>query len=233
MKKVLPLLVLLLSVAGLQAQEDSLSHFTLSLGQDSYFGFYVTGAGSYSFSKKASVTFYTNYWANPAFGTASTGTDFWTEVGGGINFTLWHEKLNVNPSLGFTYGKALSGGERGVLGDGIVPSVTAIFSNGHHEINAGIVWFKSLRQEGPVTIDYLWAWFAPGRKLNRRLTAGIHLEAFYLSRMTAESPGHLYQWVGPYLQYNFPKGTLIKAAGGYDTINKSFIKLNISTSLTK
>jgi hypothetical protein len=233
MKKLLPLLVLLLFAAGVQAQEDSLSSFTLSLGQDSYFGFYVTGSGSYSLSKQASITFYTNYWANPAFGTASTGTDFWTELGGGVSFSLCGQRLVVNPSLGFTYGKALSGGERGVLGDGIVPSLTATLSRSRAEINAGIVWFKALRKEGPVTVDYVWAWFAPGRKINQRVTAGIHLEEFYLSRMTAERPKHLYQWVGPYLQYNFPKGTFIKAAGGYDTINKSFIKLNISTSLTQ
>jgi hypothetical protein len=216
-----------------KAQESNPSSFTLSVGQDSYFGFYVSGNGSHSLSDKTSLTFYTNYWANPAFGNAATGADFWTEVGGGFNFILFKERLNINPSLGFTYGKVLSGGQKGVLGDGVVPALFGSLNNKYTETTFGAVWFKSLRAEGPVTVDYYWVWFSPGYKFTSKVTAGAHFEDFYLARMSGAEAANLYLWVGPFVQYTFPKGVFIKATAGYDAVNDGFIKININIPLSK
>jgi hypothetical protein len=227
------ILCLIFPFLHVQAQESNPSSLTINIGQDSYFGFYVSGYGTRELSKKTSLTFYSNYWANPAFGNATTGTDFWTEVGTGLNFVLFKDKLNLNPTLGFTYGKVLSGGEKGVLGDGIVPAITGFFSDKYTETTFGAVWFKALRKEGPVTIDYYWLWISPGYKFNSLFTAGALLEDFYLSRMSGAKAANLYLWVGPFVQYTFPKGAFIKAAAGYDAINDSFIKINISIPLSK
>lgn len=227
-------LIFILSLLFLQvhAQESNPSSFTLSIGQDSYFGFYVSGNGTHSLSDKTSLTFYANYWANPAFGNTLTGTDFWTEVGTGVNFSLAGKKLNLNPSLGFTYGKVLSGGEKGVLGDGIVPALFGSFTNKYTETTFGAVWFKALRNEGPVTVDYYWVWLSPGYKFNNKITAGALIEDFYLARMSGHPASNLYLWLGPFVQYTFPKGVFIKAAAGYDVINDGFIKVNISIPLS-
>lgn len=216
-----------------QAQESNPSSFTLGIGQDSYFGFYISGNGTHTLSDKTSLTFYANYWANPAFGNPTTGTDFWTEVGAGLNFTLLENKLTINPSLGTTYGKVLSGGEKGVLGDGIVPALFGSFNNTFSETTFGGVWFKALRKEGPVTVDYYWLWLSPGYKFSSKVTAGALIEDFYLSRMSGGKATNLYLWMGPFIQYTFPKGVFIKAAAGYDAINDGFIKVNISIPLSK
>jgi hypothetical protein len=229
--KELLFLLLFLTYPGF-AQQDTLSTYVLGAGQDSYFGFYVTGTGSYPIAKNKSVTFYANFWTNPVFGNASTGTDFWTEVGTGINFTCLNQQFNFNPTLGFTYGKVLSGGEKGVLGDGLVPGALASFHNRRIDINAGAVWFKALQHTGPVTTDYVWFWFVPGYRLSNHLTAGIHLEDFYQSRQTGAIPRNLYLWMGPYLQFNFKNGVFLKVAAGYDPINHSFIKINTNIPLT-
>ena len=214
------------------AQSDSLSSFALGIGQDSYFGFYLSGAGSHPVGKNKNVTFYANFWTNPAFGTPSTGTDFWTEVGAGVNFTLASGRLNANPTLVFTYGKVLSGGEKGVLGDGLVPGLLAGLRTRRADVNAGAYWFKSLQKTGPVTTDYLWFWLVPGYRWDRHLTTGIHLEDFYRSRLTGATDRNLYLWIGPYAQFTFRNGAFLKAAGGYDAVNKSFIKINANIPLT-
>ena len=226
------LFLLLFLTCPALAQSDSLSSFALGIGQDSYFGFYLSGNGSHPVGKNKSVTFYANFWTNPAFGNASTGTDFWTEVGTGVNFTLAEGRLNLNPSLGFTYGKVLSGGEKGVLGDGVVPGLLAALRTRRADVNAGSYWFKSLQHAGPVTTDYLWIWLTPGYRWDRHLTTGVHLEDFYQSRLTGGVDRNLYLWIGPYVQFTFRNGAFLKAAGGYDAINKSFIKINANIPLT-
>ncbi|MDO1450280.1 hypothetical protein Q0590_28630 [Rhodocytophaga aerolata] len=232
MKKIYLLLLSSFLFLQVQAQESN-STFTLGIGQDSYFGFYVSGNGTHSLSDKTSLTFYANYWANPAFGNAVTGTDFWTEVGAGVNFTLFQERLSINPSLGFTYGKVLSGGQKGVLGDGIVPALFGSFANTYTETTFGAVWFKALRTEGPTTVDYCWIWFSPGYKFTSKITAGALVEDFYLSRMSGAKATNLYLWLGPFVQYTFPKGAFLKAAAGFDAINDGFIKVNIGIPLSK
>ena len=158
------------------AQADTLSSFALGIGQDSYFSFYLSGTGSHPIGKNKSATFYASFWTNPASVNASTGTDFWTKVGTGINFTLANQQLNVNSTFGFTYGKVLSG-------DGLVPGLLASLRTRRTDANAGVFWFKSLQKMGPVTTDSLWFWVVSGYRWNHHLTTGLHLEDFYQSRL--------------------------------------------------
>jgi hypothetical protein len=51
--------------------------------------------------------------------------------------------------------------------------------------------------------------------------------------MSGAEAANLYMWVGPFVQYTFPKGVFIKAAAGYDAINDGFIKININIPLSK
>ncbi len=230
MKKIL-LLFLLFTCGSVKAQEDTLSTITLNISQDSFLGFYLSGIGSTPISNNLSLTLYGNYWTNPAFGNASVGTDFWTELGAGVCYTFLNGQAYINPTMGFTYGKLLSGGEKGVLGDGIVPGIAAGFAGNRLDLNGTLVFYRALRKQGPVHMDLRWWFVAPGYKFNNKYTAGLHVEELAITRITESTPQRLFMWVGPYIQFNIRNGAFLKAAGGFDAVNKSFIKLNLSIPL--
>jgi hypothetical protein len=226
------IMMVLLSYSGASAQvSDSTSSLYVSVGQDSFFGFYAGIYGMHRINKTTSFTLYSNYWANPAYGNSATGTDFWTEVGAGVDFASANGAFHVNPALGFTYGKVLSGGEKGVLGDGIVPSVLTTFSIGKVQTQVSSIYFKALRTEGPVTTDYLWSWVNSVYSFSPAFRAGILVDHFFLMRTTGGTSQNLYLWIGPLIQINFPHDAVFKVSGGYDKVNKEYLKVNLSLTI--
>lgn len=214
------------------AQTDSTSALTVTIGQDSYFGFYVSTFSSYKWKRFVDVTVYSNLWANPAFGTISTGTDFWTEVGGGLDFSVGEGNVHINPMVGLTYGKVLSGGTKGVVGDGIVPSLIITANKSSLSFSAFSSWFKALRHEGAQTFDYLWSGASATYQVSPAIHLGILSEHFILSRATNEQPKNLYFWIGPLIQVD-AAGAGLKVSGGYDAENGEFLKLNLVVPITK
>jgi hypothetical protein len=229
MRTIIIVVVILLSYSGGFSQvSDSTGYLSVSISQDSYFGFYMGTFGSYKVKERTSLTVYASYWANPAYGTAALGTDFWTEVGGGVDFASRNDKVHFNPTLGIMYGKVLSGGDKGVLGDGIVPTLFLSVNGSTIQTQVFSTYFKSLRNEGPVTTDFIWWWVNSVYSFSRVFKAGVLVDHFYMSRSTGSDPRSLYLWMGPLIQLNFPGDAVFKFSGGYDDVNHEYIKVNLA-----
>jgi len=94
---------------------------SVTLNQDSFFGFYPILNLSYAINDKVALTIYGTFWTNPAFTPTGTGgTGLWAEVGGGVSFWLLDGALSINPQLGFLNGSLLSGSSRADAFEGLV-----------------------------------------------------------------------------------------------------------------
>jgi len=94
----------------------------------------------------------------------------------------------------------LSGGIQGVIGDGIVPSLTAFYLDDRFEVELFGAYYKAMRREGPITSDYALYWIYPGIRFSNTFSAGIQAESFQLTRTDGGDPGVLYSWIGGYVK---------------------------------
>lgn len=221
------------------AQDKRDPSFTVSLNQDSFFGFYPSFNGLVPVSETMDFSFYGIFWTKPAFGLGqgNTGDDLWTEFGVGVNFNLMDGKLKVKPQLGFTNGSLLSGGsfnpnagvdENGnpvgaTVGarflDGIVPSLTINYADDNFEAEWYSGYYAALRQRNDNTsLDFLHLWVNAGYKFSSLVSAGAHYELLSNTRNTypGGGTGRVYQWVGPYVQFSLPQGMFARFTGGAD-----------------
>ena len=205
--------------------------FAVQILQNNAAGFYPLILGSFGLNSKISFTYYGVFWTNASFGTLESGGDLWFEYGAGIGFKAAGGKLFVNPSLGFTNGKFLSGGAQNVIGDGIVPSVFALFNHGHFETEFYLSYYKALRSEGPVTRDFVLNWVLPGFKIGKHLALGMHYEQFVNTRVTNGDAASVYQWLGGYVRLTAGKGYSLRISAGknlYDgPIAPEFYKISV------
>lgn len=188
--------------------------FAVQILQNNAAGFYPLILGSFGIAPKLSFTYYGVFWTNSAFGTLETGSDLWFEYGFGLGFKAAQEKLFLNPSLGFTNGKFLSGGGSNVVGDGIVPSLFALYNQGIFETEFYLSYYKSLRSGGPVTRDFILNWVLPGIRINDHVALGVHYEQFVNTRVTDGDPSSVYQWLGGYLRLTAGKGYSLRISAG-------------------
>jgi hypothetical protein len=235
MKKILLLFeILLLCATGLAAQDQKVSDngtFSLALSQDDIFGFYPAVYGSLPIKTNLDLTLYGIFWTNPSFGTLANGADSWLETGFGLGIPSANGTLFFNPFIGFTHGKLLSGGQSGVIGDGIVPGVAAVYNKDNLECEIFGSWYKALRKEGPVTADYILYWFLPGYKVSRRVTAGLHYEGFVLSRLTGSNAEMQYHVLGAFVKFNAGERFIFRFSAGKNLkkefYSPDFYKLNL------
>ena len=202
-KIIFPFLFLLMA-AGVRAQKkDQLppSQFFLNISYDNMFGFYPSVYGSFGVKENLSFTYYGVMWTNPSFGSQQTGTDSWLETGFGLGLHTPGGKWFFNPALALTHGKVLSGGEKGVVADGIAPGTTVLFQDGIMELETYVVWYKALRKKGLFTYDYALYWLLPGFVINENISLGLHYEGFVLTRKSHARPEQLYQAVGGYAKF--------------------------------
>ena len=202
LRKYLLIKFLLLGCLAVNAQtEQRPSSFSLVLNHDPAFGFYTYALGSYGLKNGVdNFTFYGIFWTNPGYGNPMLGTDLWLETGIGIGHPFAEGKGYVNPSLGFTHGKLLSGGTQGRAFEGIVPSITAFYTGNRFELEAFAAYYKSTRDQG-ITSDYVLYWAYPGIRLNKLLSLGLHLEGFDLTRLEDGSGAGLYFWTGGFVKF--------------------------------
>lgn len=198
--KIATLLLVLFSFSfSLNAQDqEKPSSITLVINQDNAFGFYPAVFGSFGVTGQSSMTFYSLFWTNASFGSPATVSDLWTEVGLGWSWSLLDGRWLINPTLGLTNGKLLSGGAQGVIGDGIVPGLTSFYLDDKFEVEIFGAYYRALRREGPVTADYALYWIYPGIRFSKVFSAGFQAESFRLLRTDAGEPAVLYTWVGAY-----------------------------------
>lgn len=188
--------------------------FALTFNQDASFGFYPGFYGSLGIDANTRFTYYSLFWTNPAFGSAATGNNFWTETGFGFLWYILKNRATLNPSLGFTHGLLLSGGAQGVIGDGIVPGLTGYYLDSRFETELFFAYYKALRKEGPVTYDYILTWIYPGILITPAVSVGFHYENFILTRSEGGNEGIQYTWTGGYVKVTHPRGYSIRFSAG-------------------
>ncbi len=178
------------------------------------FGFYPVVYGGVGLSPSLDLTFYGVFWTNPSFGMPATtfSSDLWMENGFGIGFNAFDGKAYINPAIGFTHGKFLSGGEQSVAFEGIVPSLSLYFTPGKLDAEVYISLYQHLRDEveDPVnrsTADFLFYWVTPGYFFNDAFSLGVHYEGLFLKFGEGDFESS-YHWLGPYIK--------IRAFGKYD-----------------
>lgn len=230
------------------ASEERETSFTVTLNQDSFFGFYPAFNGLVPINETMDFSFYGILWTKPAFGLGqgNSGDDLWTEFGVGVNLHLMDGDLLVKPQLGITNGSLLSGGvfQDGQAGnstganfaDGIVPSLTINYSGDKFEAEWYSGYYAALRNRGDDrALDFLHAWANAGYKFTDIVSGGVHYEILDNSRNNAAggSSSTVYQWLGGYVQFALPKGFFARFTGGADIQSGGsgdFYKLNVGMS---
>jgi hypothetical protein len=130
----------------------------------------------------------------------------------GLGFNALNGNAYINPSLGFTHGKFLSGGDESVAFEGIVPSLSLYFYPGNLDAEVYFSLYQNLRDEvsDPVnrtTADVIFYWLTPGFWVSKKVSIGVHYEGLYL-RFGEGDYESSYQWLGPYIK--------LRTKGKYD-----------------
>jgi hypothetical protein len=208
-------------------EQDPADPHSISVGlhQDPFFGFYATATGTYHFRPEFGLSYYTIMWTRPGFGAGGTGANLWTEFGGGVNL-VWRD-LSVTPQVGLLNGSLLSGGEGGIVADGIVPNLTATYAGRLLEGEFYLGYYIALRQ--PRANDFLHYWVNAGVRALAFLSVGLHYEQLIHTRGGAQSMDSLYNWIGPYMQFTAARAAVRFAAGAdfADTGRNDFYKVSV------
>jgi len=200
--------------------------FTVTLNQDSFFGFYPTFNGLIPVSENVDFSLYGIIWTNDAFGTG-LGSDLWTEFG--VGAAIYSGNLVVKPQIGLTNGALLSGGARdpngvpagtgGNFADGIVPSLTINYGDDSFEAEFYGGYYAALRnRNGDAALDFLHTWVNAGYKFSDKVSAGAHYELLSNTRNTfpGGATARAYQWLGPYVQFKTSNGFFARFTAGAD-----------------
>lgn len=200
--------------------------FTVTLNQDSFFGFYPAFNGLIPVSENVDFSFYGIIWTTDAFGTG-LGSDLWTEFG--VGAAIYSGNLVIKPQVGLTNGALLSGGARdpngvpagtgGNFADGIVPSLTVNYSDDTFEAEYYGGYYAALRNRNDdAALDFLHTWINAGYKFSDNVSAGAHYELLSNTRNTfpGGATARVYQWVGPYVQFKTSNGFFARFTAGAD-----------------
>lgn len=226
-------LVLLFASFPMQAQEEKDMSFTVTLNSDQFFGFYPFFQGGYGLGDKVDLTFYGILWSGGTGGAWGN----WSEFGVGVSLAPI-EGLSITPQVGVLGGNLLSSGTGGpaVMGDGIVPNLTIGLDRSGllGEIYAGYyIPLRDLAPDGGTTLSYVHYWANLGYQVTDFMAIGAHFEHLINSGGSeVEEATDVYQWIGPYLQFNAAGGFARLSAGG-DLLegNDSFFKVTVGFSL--
>jgi hypothetical protein len=229
------------------APDEDRASYTISMNQDTFFGFYPMITGSYKINDKIDWTTYGIFWTTPSFGTGGGG-GLWTEFGTGVNFNAFDGKLAINPQLGFLNGKLLSNGNFPMAFEGFVPNITANVDTERVEGQLYAGFYLAGRAgkvpneagtglvSAPVQNNFTHWWVNGGVKLAPVISVGVHYEALDFRASGSGSSGipnaGLYKWLGPYVQANLTPKFSVRYTFGADVMdraptdgNNSFYKL--------
>lgn len=200
--------------------------FTVTLNQDSFFGFYPAFNGLIPVSENVDFSFYGIIWTTDAFGTG-LGSDLWTEFG--VGAAIYSGNFVIKPQVGLTNGALLSGGTvnnagnptgaGGNFADGIVPSLTINYSDDTFEAEYYGGYYAALRNRNEnAALDFLHTWINAGYKFSDKVSAGAHYELLSNTRNTfpGGATARVYQWVGPYVQFKTENGFFARFTAGAD-----------------
>ena len=198
--------------------------FTVTLNQDSFFGFYPAFNGLIPVSENVDFSFYGIIWTTDAFGTG-LGSDLWTEFG--VGAAIYSGNFVIKPQIGLTNGALLSRGVRdandiptgtgGNFADGIVPSLTINYADDSFEAEYYGGYYAALRNRNDVgALDFLHTWINAGYKFSDKVSAGAHYELLSNTRNEGGATARVYQWVGPYVQFKTSNGFFARFTAGAD-----------------
>ena len=216
------------AAAAAQAAENGgrSDTFTVTLNQDSFFGFYPAFNGLIPVSDNVDLSFYGILWTTDGFGTA-IGSDLWTEFG--IGAAIYSGNFVIKPQIGLTNGALLSGGvvdnagnatgTGGNFADGIVPSLTINYLDDSFEAEYYGGYYAALRNRNEnAALDFLHTWINAGYRFSDKISAGAHYELLSNTRNTFPlgATARVYQWVGPYVQFKTENGFFARFTAGAD-----------------
>jgi hypothetical protein len=218
----------ILAAAAAQGEENGgrSDSFTVTINQDSFFGFYPSFNGLIPVSDNVDFSFYGILWTTDGFGTG-LGSDLWTEFG--VGAAIYSGNFVIKPQIGLTNGALLSGGvvnnagnptgSGGNFADGIVPSLTVNYSDDSFEAEYYGGYYAALRNRNDnAALDFLHTWINAGYKFSDKISAGAHYELLSNTRNTfpAGATARVYQWVGPYVQFKTSNGFFARFTAGAD-----------------
>jgi hypothetical protein len=212
---------------------------SVTLNQDIFFGFYPIINGAYSINDKVALTFYGTFWTNPAFTPSGTGgSGLWTEIGGGLSFSVLDGALSINPQLGFLNGSLLSGSSRADTFEGLVAQIS--FSHAGRYTEGQLYGAYYLATEAPSTNDFAHWWltagvrpFADCTNWTQIFSVGGHFEQLYRTKFKGGQTSNLYTWLGLYVQLTLPNNVFLRVNGGWDlkdNISGTFYKVTMGYS---
>lgn len=195
------------------AAEGPETSFSVSLNQDTFFGFYGVATGGVEVAEDVDLTFYAIQWTTPLL-SAPGPVGPWTEFGVGVNFDFMDGALSLNPQLGVLNGVLLSGSTRPLAFEGIVPNLTMGYDDGLLEGELYFGYYVGLRGDSDTQNDFVHYWLNAGVKATSWLSLGAHWEHLMHTRGAAEgADSDLYQWLGGYVQFAAERATLRFTAG--------------------
>lgn len=233
-----------LSPIGSAFAEESPDTVSLSIRQDTFFGFYTLINGVHKISENFGLA-YGGWWYQDVRGGGSVGGTPWTEIDLGVNITAFDKRLSVTPMIGTVHGSLLSSRSVGInqpaqAFEGIVPNITANWADGFFEAEGYWSYYKSIRSVGPEnrasapafdannvfspttagpgTWDFMHYWVNAGVQVHKVVSVGAHWE--HLSTTRDSAPGatgqNFYRWIGPYIEFKGPSQTAFRFTAGHD-----------------
>lgn len=212
--------------------------YTVTMNQDSFFGFNPSFNGLVPAGDNVDFSFYGTFWTRPSFGLGGGGGSLWTEFGVGANFNLDDGRLKVKPQIGITNGSLLSGGAAGGTGpafaDGIVPSLTINYNGDKIEAEYYGGYYAALRNRNDTGgLDFLHTWLNIGYKVSSTVSFGPHYELLSNTRNPVVGANKSYEWLGGYVQFTLPKGFFARFTAGADLDKDNagdFYKMSVGMS---
>ncbi len=209
---------------------------SITLNQDSFFGFYPILNGSYQINDQFALTFYGLFWTNPGFTPSGTGGQgLWTEVALGTSFTILDEALTVNPALGFLSGALLSGADRSHPFEGLVAQIS--FSHADKYTEGQLFTAYYFATSAPSNNNFLHWWitggvrpFADSTNWTQIISVGAHFEQLYQTKAKVGDTSNIYTWIGPYVQFTLPNDVFIRVNAGWDaqdSVSSNFYKMTL------
>lgn len=218
------------------SEDDGAFSGSVTLNQDTFFGFYPILNGSYALNDKFALTFYGLFWTNPAFTPSGTGgTGLWTEIAGGISFKVLDDAITVNPALGFLSGKLLSGADRAMTFEGIVSQVSISHASKYLEAQAFGAYYVATAAPSNNNFFHYWLTggvrpFADCTDWKQIVSVGAHFEQLYQTKSPAGNSTNIYTWLGPYVQLTLPNNVFLRVNAGWDlqdTVSGNFYKVTM------
>ncbi|MCS7045574.1 MAG: hypothetical protein NZO58_04380 [Gemmataceae bacterium] len=209
---------------------------SVTLNQDSFFGFYPILNGSYAITDKCALTFYGLFWTNPGFTpSGTTGTGLWTEVAAGISFPILDGAVSVNPAVGFLNGALLSSADRANAFEGIVSQISFSHAAKYTEGQLFMAYYAAT--SAPSNNNFLHWWVTAGLRpwadntdWTQIVSAGVHFEQLYRTKAEIGEARNIYSWLGPYLQVTLPNNAFLRVNAGWDLqdlVSGTFYKATI------